>query len=116
MKKTILIAAAIVSITVACKSKKAVSNTASTGVTTEAQLTAVKARFPDATKEELEKGHSVYTGACTKCHGTKDVTVYTEPRLLEIVDVMAKKSKLTPEDKQALIRFAVGVRATNPSK
>lgn len=77
----------------------------------DAQLTAVKTRFPDATKEELQKGHSIYTGACTKCHGTKDVTAYTEPRLLEIVDDMAKKAEIAPEEKQALIRFALGVRA-----
>jgi hypothetical protein len=63
--------------------------------------------------EELKKGHSIYTGACTKCHGTKDVTVYTEPTLLEIVDVMAKKAEITAEEKQALIKFAVGVRATS---
>jgi cytochrome c5 len=113
MKKTILIALAIVSITVACKSKKAASSTTSTDSSMDAQLTAVKARFPDATKEELQKGHAIYTGACTKCHGTKDVTVYTEPKLLEIVDVMAAKSNLIPAEKQALIRFAVGVRATS---
>ena len=116
MKKTLLIATVIISLTVACKSKKSVTTTTPSEVTTVAQLTAVQTRFPDATKAELEKGYSVYTGACTKCHGTKDVTVYTEPKLLEIVDVMAIKSHLTPEDKQALIRFAVGVRATTPSK
>ena len=113
MKKTILIALTLVSISIACKSKKATSSTASANSSLEAQLTAVKARFPDATKEELQKGHSIYTGACTKCHGTKDVTIYTEPKLLQIVDVMAAKSNLTPEEKQALIRFAVGVRATS---
>ncbi len=116
MKKIVLVATVIVSIAVACKSKKPVTTAAAGEATTAAQLTAVQARFPDATKAELEKGYSVYTGACTKCHGTKDVTVYTEPKLLEIVDVMAKKSHLVPEDKQALIRFAVGVRATTPSK
>ncbi len=116
MKKTLLIAATIISLAVACKSKKNMATTSNAGVTTAAQLAAVQTRFPDATKAELEKGYSVYTGACTKCHGTKDVTVYTEPKLLEIVDVMSKKSNLTPEDKQALIRFAVGVRATTPSK
>ena len=106
-KKTLVIALAIVSITVACKTKKAAFSTASADPSMDAQLTAVKARFPDATKEELQKGHSIYTGACTKCHGAKDVTVYTEPRLLEIVDVMAPKANLTSEEKQALIRFAV---------
>jgi hypothetical protein len=110
MKRLILLSTSILLIGIACKAKKVV---ASSGNTTEAQLTAVKARFPDVTKEELEKGHSVYTGACTRCHGTKDVTAYTEPRLLEIVEDMSKKAKITNEEKQALIRFAVGVRATS---
>jgi hypothetical protein len=110
MKKTIFIVLAMAAL-VACKSKKAVT-TSSAEPNMDAQLTAVKARFPDATMEELKKGHSIYTGACTKCHGTKDVTVYEEPKLLEIVDVMSKKAHITSEEKQALIRFAVGVRAT----
>ena len=113
MKKIIVIATLLISITVACKSKKATTSTAKADSNMDAQLTAVNARFPNTTMEELKKGHSIYTGACTKCHGAKDVTVYTEPRLLEIVDVMAKKAEFTAEEKQALIKFAVGVRATS---
>jgi hypothetical protein len=112
MKKTIVITLAIALMGVACKTNKTASS-ASTEIPTDAQLTAVKARFPDATKEELQKGHAVYTGACTRCHGTKDITGYTEEKLLGIVDVMAKKAKLSPDDKQALTRFAIGVRATS---
>ena len=110
MKKIIIIATVLISITVACKSKKAV--TASSDSAMDAQLTAVNARFPNTTMAELKKGQAVYKGACTKCHGTKDVTAYTEPKLLEIVDVMSKKAEITAEEKQALIKFAVGVRAT----
>lgn len=112
MKKTVLGAITLMSLVIACKSKKSVPSTQSNESSIEAQLTAVKARFPDATKEELQRGHSIFTGACTKCHGTKNVTKYTEEKLLGIVDVMAKKAELTSIEKQALIRFAVGVRAT----
>lgn len=109
MKKIAIALLASATIIAACKSKKAASS--SSAPVTDAQLTAVKARFPDATMAELEKGHAVFTGPCTKCHGAKDITGYTEPKLLEIVDNMSKKAKITPEEKQALIRFAVGVRA-----
>lgn len=112
MKKNLTIIMALILIAAACKSNKTTA-TASKEVVTDAQLTAVKERFADVTKNELLKGHSVYTGACTKCHGTKDITGYTEEKLLGIVDVMAKKASITPEEKQALIRFAVGVRATS---
>ena len=113
MKKITIITFVIIVVTVACKSKKAVTTTSPSEIITDAQLTAVKSRFPDATKEQLIKGHSIYTEACTKCHGEKNVTAYTEPKLLEIVDVMAKKANISDEEKQALIRFAVGVRATS---
>jgi cytochrome c5 len=113
MKKIFVITLALISITVACKSKKTVSSSSSTVSSMDVQLAAVNVRFPNTTMQELKKGQSVYTGACTKCHGTKDVTTYTEPKLLEIVDVMAKKAELTADEKQALIKFAVGVRATS---
>ncbi|MBL7933984.1 MAG: cytochrome c [Bacteroidia bacterium] len=109
MKKLIIVIAAS-AVFAACKSKKAAGST-NMPVVTDKQLSAVQARFPDANRAELEKGHSVYTGACTKCHGAKDVTTYTEPKLLEIVEVMSKKANITPEEKQALVRFAVGVRS-----
>lgn len=112
MKRSLSIIFIVSAVAISCKSKKNTASTSS-GATIEKQLAAVKARFPDATKEELEKGQAVYTGPCTNCHGKKDVTGYTEARLLEIVDVMATKAKITPEEKQALIRFAIGVRETS---
>ncbi|MFL5764684.1 MAG: hypothetical protein ACJ77K_12135 [Bacteroidia bacterium] len=111
MKKATFVILIFVAAMAACKTKKETAGTASKEHVTDAQLTAVQSRFPDATKAELEKGYAVYTGPCTRCHGTKDINGYTEPRLLEIVDVMAKKAQITPEEKQALIRFAVGERA-----
>ena len=111
MKKSILLIT-MISLFASCTSKKQVVSSNQTENPMENQLAAVNARFPNSTLAELELGKSIYTGACTKCHGTRDVTVYTEPRLLEIVDVMAVKAKITPEEKLALIKFAVGVRAT----
>jgi len=113
MKKAIIAPLAIIFIAMACKSKQATTTSTAASPGIDAQLAAVQTRFPDATKDELQKGHDIYTGACTKCHGTKDVTAYDEPKLLQIVDVMAGKAHLTAPEKQALIRFAVGVRATS---
>ncbi|MGZ3864581.1 MAG: hypothetical protein ACXVPN_15360 [Bacteroidia bacterium] len=112
MKKITLTTIAILAFATACKSKKSATASSSSAVT-DAQVAAVQARFPDATKAELQTGYSVYTGACTRCHGTKDVTAYAEPKLLEIVDDMSKKAGISASEKQALIRFAVGVRATS---
>lgn len=113
MKKILFTASVILILGAACKSKKTSASTDSANAALDNQLAAAKTRFPDVTRQELQKGQAVYTGACTKCHAPKNVTAYTEPRLLEIVDVMAKKAEISAEEKQALIRFAVGVRATS---
>ena len=111
--RIINILAAITILTiVACSTKKAMVSNSNSSPNFDTQLSAIKSRFPDATTEELKMGHGIYTGACTRCHGQKEVTGYTEEKLLGIVDVMAKKAAISAKEKQALIRFAVGVRST----
>ena len=112
MKKIVIMMAVIV--TVACKAKKVIISREE--VATPEQVTAVQSRYPDATKEELLRGYEVYSGPCTKCHKTRDLTGFTEPKLLETIDRMAIRAKITTEEKQALTRFALGLRATRPSK
>ena len=112
MKKIITVSFATLLIAVACKSKQGTSVSTSNDVAVDAQLAAVKARFADATKDELLKGRAVYTGPCTKCHRSKGIMIYTEEKLLSIVDNMAVRAKISTEEKQALIRFAIGLRAT----
>jgi hypothetical protein len=114
LKKGIIIVLTIMSIIVGCKAKQ--NATLLTKASMDDQLAAIQTRFPNATKIELQKGHDIYTGACTKCHKAKDITVYKEPKLLKIIDKMSKKAKLSEDEKQALIRFAIGVRATTASK
>lgn len=116
MKKLILMAAVVTLAIAACKTKKAAMSSSGNSMDFDTQLSAIKDRFPDASTEELKTGYAVYTGPCTSCHGAKDVTGYTEEKLLQIVDNMAKKAKITDAEKQALIRFAVAVRATTPKK
>lgn len=101
-------------VAVACKAKKVIISREE--VATSAQVTAVQSRYPDATKEELLRGYEVYSGPCTKCHKTRDLTGFTEQKLMNVIDRMAKRSKITTEEKQALTRFAIGLRATRPSK
>jgi cytochrome c2 len=59
--------------------------------------------------DDLKKGHAVYYSSCTKCHGAKDVTGYSEPDLKKVVDGMSEKASLNAADKEAVWRYALAV-------
>jgi hypothetical protein len=108
MKKIVCFVFAVALIT-ACKSKK--SGTASTpSGPTEAQLTAAKTKYPNATMETLKQGHDLYYGTCTKCHGAKDITSRSEERWPGILDNMAKKAGITDTEKEAVLNYVMGVK------
>ncbi|MCA0430904.1 MAG: cytochrome c [Bacteroidetes bacterium] len=112
--KTSKIILGIVAITIfACSTKKNATSSSTKTDSYDTQLTAIKGRYADVTVEELKLGHSVSTGACTNCHGQKDVKGYTEESLFKILDNMAKKAEISDKEKQALVRYCVAVRATN---
>lgn len=108
MKKTLSIILLGSLIIVACKSKKNVSKTSS-NEPTEAQLTALKSKVPDGTMDDLKKGHSIFYGACTNCHGAKDVTGYSQEQLQSVIDQMAPKAKLSDSEKKDVWRYALAV-------
>ena len=92
---------------IACKSKKA--TTSSSNSPSEKQLEAIQSKYPGTTKAELEKGHSIFYGACTNCHKPKNVTGYEEQKLRSVIDVMAGKAKLSPAEKEAVLKYALAV-------
>ena len=77
----------------------------------EAQLAAAKTKYPDATSDQLKKGTVVYYGeACTRCHSAKEITNFSAEELPGIIDHMAKKAKISAEDKDAVLKYVMGVR------
>jgi cytochrome c1 len=115
--------AAVVLITAACHSKKKAATAepapvvkSTTGIFApgEEELTAIKARFPDATLSVLTEGHSIYTGTCTNCHGAKSIYRISEDRWQPIIDDMAKKAKITDTQKDALTKYVFAIKATQP--
>src|SRR2546423_648749 len=101
MKKVILFISVIAF--VACKPKAVATKSPAAPSTepTEVQLAAAKEKFPDATMEVLKKGHSIYYGACTRCHGAKSIDKRGEAEWVSILDDMAPKAKLTDVEKDA---------------
>lgn len=109
----ITIIASLAILMAACGSSKNASPKPSI-IPGEAQLTAIKAKYPDATAEQLTEGHSIYTGACTNCHRQKKIFKRTEASWLHEIDVMSPKAKLTASQKDALTKYILSMKATQP--
>jgi mono/diheme cytochrome c family protein len=78
----------------------------------EAQLTAIKAKYPDVTAEQLSEGHSIFIGACTNCHGQYNIYKRSEASWLHEIDDMSPKAKLTDSQKDALTKYVLAMKAT----
>ena len=87
-----------------------VSGPASSTEPTEANVTSAKAKFPDVTLDVLKKGHSLYYGACTRCHGAKNIVKRDEKEWVGILDDMAPKAHLTAEEKDAVWKYIMSVK------
>ncbi|MGZ3864926.1 MAG: hypothetical protein ACXVC6_00610 [Bacteroidia bacterium] len=117
MKKIFLLGLAATLVFTGCKSKSG-SKTKSTAASAEAKpadsfeanLAAAKTRFPDVTMETIKSGHSIYYGACTNCHGPKNINNWNEKEWVGILDEMAKKAKLTAPEKDAVWKYVMSVK------
>ena len=81
----------------------------------EEQVTAIQSKYPGATLAVLTEGHTIYTGACTKCHGTKSIYRISETHWPSIIDDMASKAHLTATEKDALTKYVFAIKATQPA-
>ena len=116
MKKIFLLTLASALFLGACKSKRAAKSTAAAAPEAtaadsfDANVTAAKTKFPDVTKDIIKKGHGIYYGACTRCHAPKDIARRDEKEWVEVLNDMAPKAKLTPEEKDAVWKYIMSVK------
>ena len=81
----------------------------------DAQLKAIKLKFADATAKNLSDGYALFTSiTCTRCHKPKDIYKRTEEKLIKSMDKMAIKAKLTTEQKDAVLKYVLAMKATQP--
>lgn len=106
---------AIISLTVACNSKKGTSSSVSI-VPTEVQLKAIQVKYPDVTMQTLTNGHAIYTGACTNCHGMKNIYKRSEESWKHEVDVMAPKAKISDTQKDELFKYILAMKASHAAE
>ena len=102
---TVICTAAIV--TVACTATKPV-------VPGDAQLNAIKSKYPGVTMDKLKEGYGIFTGPCTKCHKPKNLYKRSEEELPGIIDRMAKKAKINDEQKDAVLKYVLSVKSAGP--
>lgn len=56
---------------------------------------------------ELAEGKMVFEKDCTKCHGMPEFTRHTKEQWVPVVDRMAKKAKITDEQKTLVYNYIV---------
>ncbi|MFY9308595.1 MAG: hypothetical protein WAQ28_06020 [Bacteroidia bacterium] len=81
----------------------------------EAELVAVKGKFQDVTLQKLKEGYFVYNeGACTGCHGVYNIYMYNEAAWKTIIDDMAYRAGISDVQKDAVYKYVLSIKATQP--
>jgi cytochrome c5 len=108
----------IVNIAVSCKSKKTVvvktvaAKTENSLEPTEIQVKAIQPKYPEVTLQNLNNGYAVYTGACTNCHGMKNIYSRSEASWKHEVDDMAPRANITDAQKDDLYKYILAMKAS----
>ena len=80
------------------------------------ELSAIQKQYADATIETLKAGHVLYTvGACTECHGPQSIYKYSESQWKTIMDDMALKAQISAVEKDAVYKYVLAIKATQPN-
>lgn len=80
------------------------------------ELNALKAQFPEITIECLNQGYVLYSkGACINCHEAKSIYEIGIGQWRHVVDEMAPKAELNAYQKDALMKFILSIKATQPA-
>ena len=68
-------------------------------------------RWPGVTPAALSHGHDLFVAKCNGCHGYPDLGAIPDERWPHIVEKMAKKSDLGPEDGDAVLHYVLASRS-----
>lgn len=124
--KTLSILSLFILIVAACSSSKKTSST--TGNSSgkkpkngvyppgDNEVAAIQKQFPEASMGKLQEGYSIYKGACTGCHGTKNIYRFSSTEWKKIMDKMAPKAKLNGLQKDAVYQYVLAIKATQEIK
>lgn len=78
------------------------------------ELIAIQAKYKDVTHEKLNKGYQLYTqGACVGCRAF-NIYSHDEQKWKTIIDNMAVKANISEEEKDAVHKYVLSIKATQP--
>lgn len=81
------------------------------------ELKAIQLQYKETTLQQLKYGHAIYTeGACIKCHDALNIYVFDEIKWKDIVDNMAVKAMISDEQKDAVYKYVLSIKAKQPKK
>lgn len=79
------------------------------------ELVAIQAQFPEATMTKLNEGHELYAKtACLGCHNAKSIYKRDVSEWKDIIDDMSARAKLTASQKDAVYKYVLAIKATQP--
>lgn len=80
------------------------------------ELAAIQVKYSDITMKTLTEGHALYVGVCTNCHGAKSIYSRSEQAWVGIINDMAPMAKLTAAEKDAVYKYVLAIKATQPQE
>lgn len=79
------------------------------------ELTAIRAKHPETTLNQLNEGYILYTmGPCIKCHKAFSIYKRDEQSWKHIIDDMAMRAMMPPAQKESVYKFVLSIKATQP--
>lgn len=78
------------------------------------ELNAIQLKFQNVTMETLNSGYKLYTGDCTKCHMAFSIYRIEEQHWKGLIDDMARRAEMTDTQKDAVYKYVLAVKATQP--
>lgn len=65
------------------------------------------ARFPGATRADLERGRELYVNRCSACHALIEPSRFPEEKWHKMVGEMAGRARLDLEDRDRVLHYLV---------
>jgi cytochrome c1 len=78
------------------------------------ELTAIQQKYPETSMQTLTDGYSLYIGVCTNCHPAKNIYTRSNQEWTHIIYDMARKSKMTGVQEDAVSKYVMAIKATQP--
>jgi len=79
------------------------------------ELTAIQTKYSNVTLGVLQQGFTIYSvGKCINCHGSQNIYKYSETHWKDIMDDMALKANISDEEKDAVYKYVLAIKAAKP--